>query len=247
MAIGIKQTEGAGYGLLPFFDVSPVLVATAKASGVLVEQLSPGSFSIKGPNGQFFGSVVVKGSAISLAKTNSLGPASKASLKFQFEQAINKALQAIGTNPPTPVLSADEPSLVSVAPSALKYVPPVIPNLSEGKAPIPLHEATELYQPIIGTSAQSVYHVLAIFDGLNLAARIKPSKISFRVEGKKLKTYTSALNDLGFSIKDQYASAHFDVGDQALALKTVGAVIGRLGFNNLKSAGDPITVMGKGV
>lgn len=88
MAVTLK---GDGYALLPLFGVSTNLIEKAKACGVTVEQPFPGSFYVK-YNGMTFGSISVKGQAITLAKSGSLGPASKEALNSQFTQALNGAL-----------------------------------------------------------------------------------------------------------------------------------------------------------
>lgn len=114
--------------------------------------------------------------------------------------------------------------------------------------PCALHQAKQLYQPVTATSKDSVYHVVALFDGLNLAARVVGGKLSLRAEGSKIVSYSSALSDLGMAIKNghDYASVHFSIDDQGLLLKTFGAVVGRLGVTNLKQAGDIITIKGVG-
>lgn len=115
-------------------------------------------------------------------------------------------------------------------------------------APCALHQAKQLYQPVTATSKDSVYHVVALFDGLNLAARVAGGKLSLRAEGSKIVSYSSALSDLGMAIKNghDYASVHFSIDDQGLLLKTFGAVVGRLGVTNLKQAGDILTIKGVG-
>lgn len=90
MAVVLK---GDGYSLLPLLGVSNPLITKAKDWAVTVEQPFPGSFYVKF-NGQTYGSISVKGQAITLAKSGSLGPASKEALKSQFTQALESALAA---------------------------------------------------------------------------------------------------------------------------------------------------------
>lgn len=103
MAVTLK---GDGYALLPLFGVSTNLIEKAKACGVTVEQPFPGSFYVK-YNGMTFGSISVKGQAITLAKSGSLGPASKEALNSQFTQALNGALAsyAVGHGSPMPTVA----------------------------------------------------------------------------------------------------------------------------------------------
>lgn len=90
MAVVLK---GDGYSLLPLLGVSNPLITKAKDWAVTVEQPFPGSFYVKF-NGQTYGSISVKGQAITLTKSGSLGPASKEALKSQFTQALESALAA---------------------------------------------------------------------------------------------------------------------------------------------------------
>lgn len=89
------QLKSDGYGLLGLIGVSTGLINLAKDAGVTVEQPFPGSFYVK-HNGKTYGSVAVKGQAITLAKSGSLGPASKEALNSQFTSALKSALQSIG-------------------------------------------------------------------------------------------------------------------------------------------------------
>ena len=50
---------------------------------------------------------------------------------------------------------------------------------------IHLYQATEMYQPVLGTSGGSIYKTCFIGPELKIAARIKGSKISFRVTTDK--------------------------------------------------------------
>lgn len=272
MAVNFKSDTGYGYSLLPLFGVDPSLVSKAQSMGVVVDQLSPGTFIIR-LGDVSYGSVTIKGSAITLAKQNGLGPASKDSLKFQFENILKKAVSsgqdtlgnlASMAAPSTPAeafktlgevmskintdvsqtMAASEPPAqakgkAAVASESLKAI-----QLIMGDSPVPLSAAISLYQPVTATSVGSKYYVIALWNGLKLAARLKSTKASFRAEGKLAK-FQDALNDLGFSIKGDYASVHFDVTDIGLVQKTVGAIVGRIGISSVEQVGDPLIIVGK--
>lgn len=115
-------------------------------------------------------------------------------------------------------------------------------GLDKGKAmsmdPVKLYQATECHQPVFGASPGSTYWVAALFLGLNLATRRKGGQVSFRVEGPALQTYKEELEDLGFTVNSDYASTHLGVVTQALYQKTVGAMVGRIGFHRVVKVGN---------
>lgn len=290
MAINFKGDGNYGYSLLPLFGVSGLLIAKAKKCGVAVEQSSPGTFLVKHQD-FVYGSVSVKGSAITLAKAGTLGPASKGALTAQFEAAMEKAIEAsAASNTPDPVPNNDEleefPLKVTkitlpkpkssggaIWPDGVEafdfngdkstkiigvdmgtetgsfgtpYLKKVAPSKSyvDSLKPMQLANAKAVYCPVTGTSSGSVYYVLAIWEGLNLAVRLKNTKASFRAEGGSLAEYKSQLEELGFKVNGNYASVHYQMPDLGLTLKTVGAIIGRIGFGGLKDYADPEVIVG---
>lgn len=271
MALNIKTGDSYGFSLLPLFGVDPLLAKQAAQAGVLLDQSSPGNFTVT-HNGVTYGSIPVKGQAISLAKAGQLGPASKQAWKYQFEQALNKAIAVhhehagpidisntpplkfdLGIEPPLPKSTPKIPSAPAEPTSPKESIVPGITSWKKSEndgaimkmQPVALQKATKCLQPVFGTSSGSIYYVIAMFTGANLAARIKGQRLSLRMEGAKLNMYAPQLNDLGFSVKDTYGSVHFDTNQLGLILKTVGAVIGRLGFTNLVDAIDPHIIIGK--
>jgi hypothetical protein len=235
MAVTFKTDQSYGVGLLPYFGVSKAHIEGAQQYGIIIDQSSPGTFLVKLPTGEVYGTIPVKGQAISLAKAGNLGPASKQAIQFQFEQAIMKAMTAMGTTAPKP----EKAFMAAVPPpSGMVNKPPKAPPTAVVGNQVPLVDADALYQPVLGTSSGSVYYVVALLKDLNMACRIKNSTVSFRVEGSGLQKMKVGLADLGFKVKDDYGSVHFSISDMNLAAKTFGAVLGRLGFNNVLSAGD---------
>lgn len=281
MALSFKTDDSYGYAMLPLFGVAPGLIEMAKDHGVSINQQSPGNFAVTYGN-QVFGIIPIKGQAITLAKAGTLGPASKQAIRYQFEQAISKAIDAtqkttVLKNPqeddaessvdlgkllkkklkesePVSILNeeatADSVGVSDVSPS--NSIESVSKKLTTGaaagmmqKTPVPLFKATNCGQPVKGTSHSSVYYVVARFQGLNLAIRAKGGRLSCRAEGKKLNAYLGSLGELGFSDHDAYASVHFEISEQSLMMKTVGAIVSRIGFNELVEVIDPNMVWGK--
>lgn len=99
---------------------------------------------------------------------------------------------------------------------------------------IPLRQATQMYQPVQGTSAGSRYYVVAANADLRVAARFQSGTLSVRIEGKGWDKYKAAIVASGFgkvSPNKQYASLHLEVGhDKVMASKTLGAVLLGLGI-----------------
>lgn len=248
MAVTIANDSSYGLALLPLLGVSPSMCEVAKSIGIAVEQTSVGNFVVT-YGGQEMGTVPIKGQALSLAKSGQLGPASKQAFQFQLEQAIKKAmdLHSSGVQPSkvdSPIPQEEDQVVKSVMKKSILGAKST--SSSGGGGVVPLHDATELYQQVHGTSSGSVYQVVILLDGAAVAARVKGKTLSLRVEGPKLTTYKDSLTDLGFSIKDanKYSSVHFDIGEIGLGLKTIGAVAGRLGFDNVKAVGDLTKVGG---
>lgn len=253
MAISFKADKDYGYSLLPLFGVSHTIISQAKQYGVTVDQSSPGTFLVC-LGGVTYGSVTVKGSAISLAKSKTLGPASKEALKYQFEGALNKAIaefEKAGKEVDDVEVTSGtaHAKLVTPAFNPLKKAVPFksakAPVGKFSKAdPVALCDATTVYQAVNGTTGGSVYFTLAIMEGLNISARVAGSKLSMRAEGPKLKFHQSALEDMGMDLKGDYASAHYDVANTGLLMKTLSAIVGRVGFNLVKEVADIQTFIG---
>lgn len=283
MAVNLKGSIDHAVGLLALFGVPPDLIDKVKKYGVEIDQSSLGTVTVRF-DGHTYGSVPIKGQAVSLAKAGTLGPASKQAIQFNLVQAVNGALVAAEKKfVPVPFADVFEDAVdgsgLAVLSESLtaevanlygkkvakavktKVLKPEtvleqeLPSFVQGgKVPIPakfgstpvkLCDATELYQPIIGTSHNSVYYCLAIFKGIMIAARSKGGNFSIRAEGPSLHKYASLLEDVGFSIKTDYASVHFSISEKALVRKTFGAVLGSCGFDGLVKVGDPTVIIGK--
>lgn len=259
MAVTFKTEANYGYKLMELFGVTPSLIMSAKKAGVLVDQTYPGSFHVM-HNGINYGAVVIKGQAISLVKSGSLGPSSKQAVSVQFEQALKKALSSAGvelevfvpimgsvpaasaTKSPAPKISIDEAVGTVQKDKPFTEADVVKPGLVKKSPPSAASSSFYLKQKIAGTSNGSTYTVFALIaGGLVLAGRVKNGILSIRAvfadpKAGKMK-FTSVLKGLGFSSKTSgpasYMSAHYSCGSKELMTKTVGAIIGTLGFENV--------------
>lgn len=103
---------------------------------------------------------------------------------------------------------------------------------------VQLEEATELYQPVFGTDADSRYYVVGIADGLKLAARVKGSNVSLRVVGSRVKEFSNKLEALGFGAKEKgHWSVHLGC-NHTTPQKLIGAVL--LGIGAQFETGIPV-------
>jgi len=245
------------------FQVDPSLIDKASALGLSIVNKTSGQLVVTHPVVAFpLGMpIAVKATAITLAKQGQLGKASLSVIKFQIEQALLSAIDVVSKKGPfsyvvqkpsvdTPAAPGsgyasgskvtaktfDEKALLKIIPEDVKAVEANIPPA------IDLKDATGLLQVVHGTSTGTVYRVVAQFDGLNIAIRRTPTKLSIRAEGSKLSAYTSKLATFGFHQKANYASVHLDVTSPDLLRKTLGAVIGSMGVDDLKAMCDPIKV-----
>lgn len=110
-----------------------------------------------------------------------------------------------------------------------------------------LIDATELLQPVSGTSASSTYYCVAIHHQLKVAVRIKNNqKIAIRVEGNNLGQFKTQMTGVGLDGSDDHYSMHVSCDSPTLARKTVGAVLYGLGLNFEKMSTDLTSIWGKG-
>jgi len=258
MAINLSTSNPLYYAKL--FGVDPAVIEKAALSGVQITQSSVGFLSVIA-GGHTFGNVTVKGSAITLAKSNTLGPASKAVIKHQLEQLMVKAINSVPTTAPVsefigdsvasegvkfdlPLADEPVPAKVLKTQKMTQAVDPVAEyNIKDGQVdttnPVKLSEATSLGQAIKGTSNASIYFLAAKLTGINLAIRRTANKMSIRAEGALLQNYSQALASMGMAIKGDYASVHFEVSDPIMVRKTIGSLMGVLGAKPTDQFMDP--------
>lgn len=255
MAVSLKTSKDYGYDLLTLFKVPVEIIDMAKSAGVVCDTATPGSIYFKDSVGTIFASAPLKTQALSLAKQGQLGPQSAEAIKYTLLDAMSKYLKfdpkvvmqsksSTSQHDPLKVLAGISKKEPAPNPTPATTVGSVGKNLHKVTTPVPLSEASDVYHPVKGTSKGSVYYVVAMLKGMNIAIRTKTNAISLRAEGADLSKYKNALEEMGFKVKPDYASAHYEVSAQAMAAKTVGAILGRLNLTNLIKVGDVHQLMG---
>lgn len=99
-------------------------------------------------------------------------------------------------------------------------------------SPIKLRDATQMYQPVRGSSPNSRYFLVAANDDLRIAARYKGMSLSVRIEGPGWEKHSPGIKACGFDNvqpEQGYASIHLHVGDAVIAGKALGAILLGLG------------------
>jgi len=99
--------------------------------------------------------------------------------------------------------------------------------------PVKLRDATQMYQPVYGTSSGSRYFMVAANADMRVAARLDGGTLSVRIEGPNWSKHASSIAECGFTNVDKtkdYASLHLNVGSEpVVARKTLGAILTGLG------------------
>jgi hypothetical protein len=102
-------------------------------------------------------------------------------------------------------------------------------------SPVKLVYATQLFQPVAGTSQGSRYFVVGIGEGVVVAARMKSGTLSVRVEGTQFSKLAQKIADAGVfgpafggSFEGGYASMHLEVDGKNEATRVIGAVLASL-------------------
>jgi hypothetical protein len=113
-------------------------------------------------------------------------------------------------------------------------------------APIPLADAEGLYRPVRGSSPGTIYHLIGVWPTMKMAARLKDSSVSLRVEGKPNPAQSKALKELGFDQKGDYWSSHsLKVANLTVVQRYVGCIIASL-EGSIMPAPDMALLVGKG-
>lgn len=230
MTISVSPGSSYEFGILHLFDVSPSLITQAVEAGVFIKKQPNGIFRVGALGTVISVDVSVKATAITLAKSGNLGSMSKGAFKAAFESALSEVIGSL-----LPIKSTESPPPTKSDETT--------PSLAASE-PVDLSAATTLLQPVKGTSAGSVYYVVALLDGIALAMRTKGPRLSLRVAGAGLPKYVAPLESMGFHLKPQYGSVHFEAITVELVHKTIGAVLGGLGFQNVKSIAEVSKLVG---
>lgn len=125
-------------------------------------------------------------------------------------------------------ISLAQQSVVQSIPAEPK-IKPVAAKVTQSdvdKLPVvQLRDATALYQRVHGTSGGSIYRVVALNDKLKMAARIKGTAVSLRIEGVLDSSSVKAFEALGISKKsDEYMSGHFTC-EKCTPQKLIGSIL----------------------
>lgn len=114
---------------------------------------------------------------------------------------------------------------------------------------VPLRQAQVLGQPVLGTSAGSVYKVAALSNTARLAMRYPPNKdkLSVRVEGNLTEADRARMDEFGMSkgqdaSGEEYWSMHLTLGSVPVS-RVVGAVLMGLGIEFQEVIKNPKEVL----
>jgi hypothetical protein len=151
-------------------------------------------------------------------------------IRQSVEAAIKMALESTGGPAPKPV-----PGTYSVETEASDKVIFTATLAQDGgvkvsatnpkiAAPVPLKDATSMYQPVKGTSPGSRYFVVAMNPRIKVAARIEGTTVSVRVEGNPLPSEVAGLSQVSLNKGGDYYSGHFQCGNVS-PTRVVGAVL----------------------
>lgn len=248
MAIAIKPMNGIA--ALAKLGISQDSLDWLKDSPVVV-QLTAKQFHLSLPltNGDDL-AVTVPTSLDTLQKlgAGTLSTLEKTQLKKKLVDAIAQVAAAVTVNEGNIDYTAPKPEKPAVglgalpplkvtkpdAPASANQTEPAWPMFDLSKletaTPVALRDATQMYQPVHGTSTGSRYFMVAAGDGIRVAARLKGSNLSIRVEGSKLDKYKQSLLGNQLKMGNDYASLHLDVGSLTIGAKTLGAVLMGLGI-----------------
>lgn len=116
---------------------------------------------------------------------------------------------------------------------------------------VKLRDATSMYEPVFGTAEGSMYHVVALGDGLNAAARIRGNNdVSLRLEGPAIasSSFKENMVNAGFSPSgDTHMSLHVQADSEQHAVMALGAMLASVPFNFEHSAPSLKAILYKGV
>jgi len=238
--MGVKFKMNSPNQLLELVSVAPAIKEAADNlfnTGYKLE-LGFNTVSLVDPYGVGVGVVTLPvPNAALLEKPYALTAGQKLVIGKSMVKLVN-----MGTQHATGVAAGDKASIITSGPAVSLEVPvtkvPVTPAAMAGMKP--LKEATALLQPVTGTSAGSIYRVIAIAKGgVKLAARLQATTLSVRAEGDFTEMTQAALKECGFATSNGYMSAHYDVAAVPVS-RVLGAILfdDRLGLSEVVGAAD---------
>ena len=207
--VDLTLLNGVNAGALPFAQKGPLLAALKSAVQAALLDLP--------------------------SATHGLNPSVSA---IQPEQAGGLTFVHTGLGKPKPTQpTAVQPQEPAPTPAlVMKGMWPLFDPKKLKQAPlIKLRDATQMYQPVQGTSHGSRYYLVAANDGVRVAAKLHGGTLSVRVEGDDWKKHQAAMLACGFDnhgAGKDYTSLHVAVGSNTvLANKTLGAILTGLGLS----------------
>lgn len=153
--------------------------------------------------------------------------------------------QGVPIVPATPVSTKPDPMQLpplpnsGTAPVAEPPAPKTVPTWPEfptakmmSYPTVKLRDATQMYQPVNGTSTGSRYFVVAGSKDVRIAARYKDKKLSVRIEGSNIEAFKPAITGIGMAYggNKEYASMHLNADTPTIAAKALGAILVGLGI-----------------
>ena len=147
------------------------------------------------------------------------------------DETLNAALAEAKAKSTLGKLPPQKPTAPAPAPEPFPAFPADKMKIA---TPVPLRTASQMYQPVKGSSPGSRYFVVAANQDLRIAAKWDSGALAIRIEGPGWEKSKGKIHDCGFTTVDPkkgYASLHLSVGDDpVLAGKTLGAVLMGLGI-----------------
>jgi hypothetical protein len=227
--MSVTFSKSGNKNLLHHVGVSPIKAAALDVaggklalSGVTFKVIG-GGFKVKGILPFSMGELMKMGkdSVPVKAAGNSLESAIA-----KFLSMVDPAGKLVGLDP---VVQASKPLNPSAAFAELAKKAVVV---SDAGMPDKLAAAGKMYQPVRGTSAGSVYAVVAMSESMKVAVRVGPEKLSVRVEGScvGLPATSKKLVEMGFQqSKGSHYSMHMNCGNVPIE-RVIGAVLAGLGM-----------------
>jgi len=118
------------------------------------------------------------------------------------------------------------------------------------KETVELCNAQEVFQPVCGSSSESIYFAIAIGPTVNVGCRVKDGgSVSIRVEGPGLShdKVREGLKDAGLKpATGGHWSLHMEISNEALIKKAIGAVLYGMSQTFTQVVGDVTPIIGKG-
>jgi hypothetical protein len=240
--VAVKIMHKNEFETLEIFDVPKTKIDNLKNLGVALK-MGVKEVTLVVPNGGPEISTAINPGALTLAMKGALGDTSKAVISKALTEAVDKAISHAAAD----ALLAEVTTQAEEDDTPKMEVPGVVSDFDMTEmTPVKLAHATSMYQPVLGTSDSSRYHVVALSDELKVAARVKGTQVSIRVEGN-IASHAKTLEAIGLTINGTtHASIHGDGGDHVMVCKMVGAVIAVLPVDVQTPVPNVARLIGKG-